>query len=489
VGLNILDNLAVNTEDKKVGNIVLAGSWDNYILDTLIDNKPEKVIVLEPDPGLFQSMSESKAEQPLVKVKEIALSQSTGNANYFLFHPNRFSSLNKQKKLKKIYKNQKNSKTIEVATVDLRTLCEQEDIVQKGGNILLIGTNCSATKILNTEQSQALKLFDVVIISCAKLDLYDFENAHDVFGSFLADNNFTLSQEINRDALCIQYVYKRDYHSEKMKLLDNEIADVVATNAMLEAKIGELSAENEKQLTKSEAEVTNLEDQTGKLNIENTKLKTQIDKLINENGLSVEKIRVLESEIENLKGDAIKLRNQNSESKAQNETLISENLQHKERNDKLSKHNNSLIKQNETLNTENLQYKERNDKLSNHNTQLIGQNEILSTESKELKDRNEKLSNHNTQLIEQNKLHEAESNKQKERDVDRTQSASELKGQNDTLALKVKEQDSQISKLVSEKDFLSSKNDDLEHCIAELDNEMVKLEAQIELVNKVFIQV
>ena len=59
---------------------------------------------------------------------------------------------------------------------------------------------------------------------------------------------------------------------------------------------------------------------------------------------------------------------------------------------------------------------------------------------------------------------------------------------NSNSLLKIETQVTEISKLIAERDYLSDKNNDLESCIAELDSEVIKLEAQIELVNKVFIQ-
>lgn len=458
--LSILNDLASMTKDNSVGQVIVAGYWDHNAIEMLISNKPKNITILEPQNEACSQIIETYIDQPNVQVKDCTLAEKEGLAKYFLFHPKRFSSLVKPKKLQKIYKKRSLNSVLEVTTIDLKGLCRQQNISQENSNVLLLGTNCPSTQILNSDQLEALKLFDVIVISHPKPDLYDCTDEQGDFSAFLTANNFILSSEINRDALYSTFVFKQDHQLERINTLEENLAAVILKSDALEKKLSDSIDENARLVETSESQLTGMREKNVTLNAEGVKLKERNERLSNHNRQLIEQSEALDLEVREFK----------------------------DRNEKLSNHNRQLIDQNDVLNADAKEFKDRNDKLSNHNRQLIDQNEAFKAAELELKERNEKLKKHNIKLIERDEQLSATIKESKEKTELLVSENTQVKNQKEALAVKIGDQTSEIAKLVSEKEFLSSKNNELELSIADLDNELVKLEAQIELVNKVFIE-
>lgn len=506
--VNILDELAAMTKDNSIGKVVVAGAWDIVVVNSLINSKPENILLLEPSAELYQSTCETYADQSCVKVSQSTLFDSTGKASYFLFNPNRFSSLVKPKKLNRIYKKQQADNLIDIDTLDLQTLCEQENIKLINGNILFLGTNCPAPKILNIEQVQALKLFDVVVINYPKHDLYDTEDEQDALFTLLTNHNFTLTQETGREALHTQFVFKQDHQSDKIKSLQVEILEAVARNTLLDTNVSEQKAQNEKlraesalfksqgeklrtdiaqaneQTEKLSTEKNQLKGQVEKLNIDSSQHKAQTEKLNTENSQLKEQVEKLNADRAQLKTQAEKISTENSQLKGQVEKLNVDSSQHKAQTEKLNTENNQLKGQVEKLNTDSAALKEQTEKLSNENGQLKGQVEKLNADSAPLQAQTERLNTENGQFkgqIEKLNADRAPHTAQIEKlNIENAQ----LKGQNEKLNVDKANLTAQTEKLNAGNAQLKGQNETLSSDNTQLKNKIVKLEKQFETLNQ-----
>lgn len=504
--MNIFNNLIMMTEHNTLRNVIVAGSWGSEDLASLISSKPEHVIIFEPHPEQYKSECLAYLDRPEVKVIQSTLASSTGETKYFLFHPYRFSSIVKPKKLKRIYKKQVSNVVLDVSTIDLPAICKQESIVDRGGNVLLIGINCPASLVLNQEHSPSLQLFDIVVVTFPNSDLYDIDHKTEHFSTTLMNNNFSLAREMQHDSLCTQYVFRRDHQSQKIKTLQGELVQAISQNKTNDTRqrkkddlIEKLREEN-KQLSiqselceskilelKNSLDVIIQEQCEGKLQLDESQSEVESLSESNNNAnlelhLKIEQLNRLEAENKQLKIRSEQLNEQKILIQKQNEKLRSEKEQVDGQNQKLVKDNTLLREKNEKLHNEKAVIVSHNQKLSNETAQVNSRNKELRESAELFVDQMDKIKVERAEEIAENIA------------LEKANSELEFKAKSISLelnnsVLKEKLEVAKIAKLLSENDYLSSKNEELEACIAVLDGEVLKLESQIELVNKVFIQI
>jgi FkbM family methyltransferase len=263
-----LDNLTVLTENNAIGNVVTAGFWESDVIATLLAGEPQKLIMFEPDKALYASASANYADESSLEVRNATLSDKTGEANYFVFKPNRFNSLLKPKHLLKIYRKNSNDNVSSSKVVTVKSVCEQEKILPSAGNILLLGMNCPSTILSDAAQTDHLSYFDVIIVRQPKQGLYESEPQQEALNTVLQENKFNVVQELSHDPMYTQFVYVRDHQGEKINALQGKVTTAESRNA-----------EVAKQLAEAESRSSQFESSATELNTNYSKLKTQCEEL------------------------------------------------------------------------------------------------------------------------------------------------------------------------------------------------------------------
>jgi FkbM family methyltransferase len=263
-----LDNLTVLTENNAIGNVVIAGFWESDVIAALLAAEPQKLIMFEPDKSLYGAASANYANESNVEVLNATLSDKTGEAEYFVFTPNRFSSLLKPKQLLKIYRKNSNDNVIGINVSTVQSVCEHVKILPCAGNILLIGVNCPSSILSDAAQTDHLSYFDVIIVRQPKQGLYETEQQQETLSTVLQEDQFICVQEIAGDAMYTQFVYVRDHQREKMSALQAEVTQAETRNAAIAA-----------QLAKAESRTSQFESSATELNAHYSKLKVQCEEL------------------------------------------------------------------------------------------------------------------------------------------------------------------------------------------------------------------
>jgi FkbM family methyltransferase len=263
-----LDNLTVLTENNAIGNVITAGFWESDVIDALLAGEPQKLIMFEPDNALYAEIKANYADESSVEVCNATLSDKTGEADYFVFTPNRFSSLLKSKKLLKIYRKNSNDNVININVSTVQSVCEQEKILPCAGNILLLGVNCPYSILSDAAQTDHLCYFDVIIVRQPKQGLYESEQQQEALNTVLQENKFNVVQELSHDPMYTQFVYVRDHQGEKINALQGKVTAAESQNA-----------EVAKQLAEAESRSSQFESSATELNTNYSKLKTQCEEL------------------------------------------------------------------------------------------------------------------------------------------------------------------------------------------------------------------
>jgi FkbM family methyltransferase len=461
-----LDNLTVLTENNAIGKVVTAGFWESDVIAALLAGAPQKLIIFEPDNALYASASANYADESNVEVCNATLSDKTGEADYFVFTPNRFSSLLKPKQLLKIYRKNSNDNVTSINVSTVQSVCEQQKILPFAGNILLLGMNCPFSILSDAAQTDHLSHFDVIIVRQPKQGLYESEQQQETLSTVLQEDQFICVQEIAGDAMYTQFVYVRDHQGEKVSALqakvteaetrsaenskklaefessasqfESRLVDLTTLNSHLDTKLAEINlqndklrAENAQQLTEKEelaTQVTALQEKQNELVDAQKDKDTQIAELTAHRDQQAKGYQETRQQAEALKAQNDKLSADSSQLRSQVEKLNAGSAPLKEKNEKLNADNTQLKAHNENLNakkteqktqvekfiTENRQVKEQNQKLSTVHTALKDTNEKLSAKSEELKEQNGKLAADITQLKNQNETLNTESTQIKE---------------------------------------------------------------------------
>ena len=438
-----LDNLTVLTENNAIGKVVTAGFWESDVIAALLAGEPQKLIMFEPDNALYAAASAQYADESNVEVRNATLSDKTGEADYFVFTPNRFSSLFKPKQLLKIYRKNSNDNVISINVSTVQSVCEQEKILPSAGNILLLGVNCPSTILSDAVQTDHLSYFDVIVVRQPKQGLYETEQQQqETLSSVLQESQFTCAQEIAGDVMYTQFVYVRDHQREKINTLQAKVTQAETQNATIA-----------KQLTEAESRSSQFESSATELNTHYSKLKVQCEEL-------TENVSALEIKGTELATQNTQLDNALIQAKAQGEKLSTDRAQKLTENEQLAAQITALhTKQNELA--ESLKNKDiQVEKVNAEVVKLKNDLEISSKDKVQLLANSERLNNDllDTRQKLENELTQGTLKKQ----------------QLVTLAGHVRELESERVSLIEKQQAI--------------DLEMAKVEAQIELIKDVVIR-
>jgi FkbM family methyltransferase len=413
-----LDNLKVLTENNAIGNVVIAGFWESDVIAALLAGEPQKLIMFEPDKALYASASANYANESNVEVLNATLSDKTGEAEYFVFTPNRFSSLLKPKQLLKIYRKNSNDNVISIDVSTVQSVCEQEEILTCAGNILLLGVNCPPTILNDAAQTDHLSYFDVIIVRQPKQGLYETEQQQDALSTVLQENKFNVVQELSHDPMYTQFVYARDHQGEKINALQAKVTAAESRNA-----------EVAKQLAETESRSSQFESSATELNTSYSKLKAQCEEL----------------------------------------TANAETLEIK---------GTELATQNTQLDTALLQAKAQGEKFSADSAQKLTENEQLAAQVAALQTKQNELAE--TQKNKDAKIAElsAQRDQQAKGHQETRQQAESLKAQNDKLSAASAQQQTEKEQLAAQVGNLQVKHNELAESQKNKDANIAELTAQ-----------
>ena len=270
-----LDNLKVLTENNAVGNVVTAGFWESDAIATLLAVDPQKLIIFEPDSALYAAASALYADNLNLEVRNATLANNTGQTDYFVFKPSRFSSILKPAKLLKVYKKNNNDNVVSINVSTVQHVCEQEKILPCAGNILLLGVNCPSKILSDAAQTGHLSYFDVIVVRQPKEGLYETEQQQVSLNTVLQENQFFCVQEIASDATYTQFVYVRDHQHEKVSALQVKVTEAETRNTEISKKL----AESEASASQFESRLVDLTALHSHLDTKLVGIKLQNDKL------------------------------------------------------------------------------------------------------------------------------------------------------------------------------------------------------------------
>jgi FkbM family methyltransferase len=413
-----LDNLTVLTENNAIGNVVIAGFWESDVIAALLAGEPKKIIMFEPDKALYATASANYANKSNVEVHNATLSDKTGEAECFVFTPNRFSSLLRPKQLLKIYRKNSNENVISINVSTVQSVCEQQKILPSAGNILLLGVNCPSTILSDAVQTDHLSYFDVIIVRQPKQGLYESEQQQDTLSTVLQENKFIVLQELSHDPMYSQFVYRRDHQGEKINALQAKVTAAESQNA-----------EVAKQLAEAESRSSQFKSSATELNTNYSKLKAQCEVL----------------------------------------TANAETLEIK---------GTELATQNTQLDTALTQIKAQNDKLSGDSAQKLTQNEQLAAQISALQAKHNELAetqkNKDTQIAELT----AQRDQQAKGHQETKQQAELLKAQNEKLSADRAQKLTASEQLTAQITALQSKHNELVETQKNKDTQIAELTAQ-----------
>jgi FkbM family methyltransferase len=471
-----LDNLTLLTENNAIGNVVTAGFWESDVIAALLAGAPQKLIIFEPDNALYAQAKANYADESNVEVRNATLSEKTGEADYFVFTPNRFSSLLKPKQLLKIYRKNSNDNVTSINVSTVQSVCEQQKILPSAGNILLLGVNCPSSILSDAAQTDHLSYFDVIIVRQPKQGLYESEQQQEALNTVLQENKFNVLQELSHDPMYTQFVFGRDHRGEKINALQ---AKVTATESR--------NAEVSKQLAETESRASQFESSATELNSNYSKLKAEYEGLTaNVSALEIKGTELatqntqLDTALTQTKAQYDKLSAGSAEKQTANEQMAAQviALQNKQnelagnqknKDDKIAE----LTKQRDQQTQGQQETKQRAEALKGQNEQLLAQVAALQTKQNELsetqKNKDAKIAELAAQRDQQAKGHQ-----------ETKQQAEALKVQNDKLSAVSAQQQTEKEQLAAQVTALQAKHNELAKTQKNKDAKIAELAQQRE---------
>jgi chromosome segregation ATPase len=484
-----LDNLAVLTENNAIGNVVTAGFWESDVIAALLAADPKKLIMFEPDNALYAAASAHYADNLNVEVCNATLANSTGQADYFVFTPNRFSSLLKPKNLLKVYRKNTTDNVVSIKVSTVKSVCEQEKILPCAGNILLLGVNCPSTILSDAAQTDYLSYFDAIVVRQPKPGLYETEQQQETLGTMLQEHQFSCAQEIAGDAMYTQFVYVRDHQLEKMSALQAKVTQAETRNAAIA-----------KQLKEAESRSSRFESSATELNTHYSKLKAQCEELTAK--VSALEIKGSELATQNTQLDASVLK-----AKAQDEKLSADVTQKQTAIEQmaaqitaLQNKENGLVEGQKNKDAQIAELTAQRDQQAKGHQEtkqqaesLKAQNEKLSADRAQKLTANEQLAAQVTALqAKQNELAESQKNKdaqlaelaaqrdqQAKGHQETKQQAESLKAQNEKLSADRAQKQTENEQLAAQVTALQNKKNELLENQKNKDVQMEKVNAEI----------
>jgi chromosome segregation ATPase len=483
-----LDNLAVLTENNAIGNVVTAGFWESDVIAALLAADPKKLIMFEPDNALYAAASAHYADNLNVEVCNATLANSTGQADYFVFTPNRFSSLLKPKNLLKVYRKNTTDNVVSIKVSTVKSVCEQEKILPCAGNILLLGVNCPSTILSDAAQTDYLSYFDAIVVRQPKPGLYETEQQQETLGTMLQEHQFSCAQEIAGDAMYTQFVYVRDHQLEKMSALQAKVTQAETRNAAIA-----------KQLKEAESRSSHFESSATELNTHYSKLKAQCEELTAK--VSALEIKGSELVTQNTQLDASVLKAKAQDEKlsadvTQKQTVIEQMaaqitaLQNKEdglvdshKNKdtqiaELTSQRDQQVKGHQETRQQAESLKAQNEKLSADRAQKLAENEQLAAQVKAVQAKHTELAE--TQKSKSTQIAEltAQRDQQAKGHQETRQQAESLKAQNEKLNVDRAQKLTENEQLVAQVKELQAKQNQLAEIQKNKDSQITDLTAQ-----------
>jgi FkbM family methyltransferase len=484
-----LDNLTVLTENNAIGNVVIAGFWESDVIAALLAGEPKKLIMFEPDKALYATASANYANKSNVEVHNATLSDKTGEADYFVFTPNRFSSLLKPKQLLKIYRKNSNDNVISIDVSTVQSVCEQEKILACAGNIMLLGVNCPSTMLNDAAQTDHLSYFDVIVVRQPKQGLYEIEQQEKSLSIVLQENQFNCVQEIAGNTMYTQFVYVRDHQREKVSALQVEVSQAESQNAVIAT-----------QLAETESRSSQFESKAAELNTNYSKLKAQCEELTAK--VSALEIKGSELATQNTQLDASVVK-----AKAQDEKLSADVTQKQTAIEQmaaqitaLQNKENGLVEGQKNKDAQIAELTAQRDQQAKGHQEtkqqaesLKAQNEKLSADRAQKLTANEQLAAQVTALqAKQNELAESQKNKdaqlaelaaqrdqQAKGHQETKQQAESLKAQNEKLSADRAQKQTENEQLAAQVTALQNKKNELLENQKNKDVQMEKVNAEI----------
>jgi DNA repair exonuclease SbcCD ATPase subunit len=466
-----LDNLTVLTENNAIGRVVTAGFWESDVIAELLAGEPQKLIMFEPDNALYAEAKAIYADDSNVEVRNATLAGKTGEADYFVFKPNRFSSLLKPKHLLKIYRKNGNDNVTRINVSNIQSVCEQQKILPSAGNILLLGMNCPSTTLSDAAQTDHLSYFDVIVVRQPKQDLYEIEQQEKSLSIVLQENQFNCVQEIAGEAMYTQFVYVRDHQGEKINALQARVTAAESRNSEVAKQLAETESRSSQfessatelntnySILKAEyeeltANVSALEIKGTELATQNTQLNTALTQTKAQGEkLSADKAQKL-IEIEHLAAQVTVLHakhNELAETQKNKDTQIAELTAQR---DQQAKGHQETKQQAESLKSQNEKLIADKAQKTTDSEQLVAQVSTLQTKQNEL---TESQKNKDTQIAELN----AQRDQQAKAHQEAKQQAESLKAQNETLCAHKAQKLTENERLVAQVSTLQTKQNEL----------------------------
>ena len=358
-----LDNLKVLTENNAVGNVVTAGFWESDAIATLLAADPQRLIIFEPDSALYAAASAQYADNSNLEVRNATLANNTGQTDYFVFKPSRFSSLLKPAKLLKVYKKNNNDNVVSINVSTVQHVCEQEKILPYAGNILLLGVNCPSTILSDAAQTGHLSYFDVIVVRQPKQGLYETEQQQqETLSSVLQEPQFTCAQEIAGDAMYTQFVYVRDHQREKLSALQAKVTEAETRNAEISKKL----AESEASASRSESRLVDLTTLHSQYDTKLAEIKLQNDKLSAEHAQQLTEKEELAAHVAALQNKQNELVDAQKDKDTQIAELTAQRDQQATDHQEIRRQIEALKAQNTKISTENAQQLTEKEELAAH---------------------------------------------------------------------------------------------------------------------------
>ena len=236
----MIEHNSQNEQLKENGILLVAGYWENELIEELSQSLSCSVSILEPDPHQYLEKSRNQSNQNCY-FYNWTLHSINGISNFYLFKPARLSSTMKPKGLARIYRNYNASKLDGVETKTLSDCCENLNITNERPNGLLLGMNASLDFILSEETTeQALKNFSLVRIRIANKDLYETETKVASVVDSLQSQNFKLIKKFSPDVLFSEYIFEQDLQAVIIERQNAILAAKEIENTELKCSLNEM---------------------------------------------------------------------------------------------------------------------------------------------------------------------------------------------------------------------------------------------------------
>ncbi|WNC71304.1 hypothetical protein RGQ13_14390 [Thalassotalea psychrophila] len=225
---------------KNIGAIVHVGAGNCNELEDYLALKPEQIVLIEPVPQFFNKLTKKAAVNKKIKLFNVALSSDENKHLLHLTQPVQFSSLNKAVNLKKVFKNLKDEKNIEVNTLSFTNLIERLALDCENNNSLILQMNGSEYDCLNNSTIESLTLFTNITVQVGKYNYFENASNESKITQLMINKGFQLEKRSNEGVIFSELTFKQDKNVQKIKKLERKLLEVESYNLSLKTKQAEL---------------------------------------------------------------------------------------------------------------------------------------------------------------------------------------------------------------------------------------------------------